>query len=56
MTLVSSCIAIKHDILKQPRRALIASFYGEKIVLATPLLQWYLKHGLVRSHIYQIIQ
>ena len=48
--------AEKHDILKQPRRALIASYYGEKIVLATPRLQRYLKHGLVVSHVYQIIE
>ena len=48
--------AIKHDILKQPRRSLIGSYYGEKIVLATPLLKWYLKHGLVASHVYQIIE
>ena len=50
------CYAVQHEILKKPRRLLIASFYGEKIVLATPLLQWYLKHGLVVSHIYQSIQ
>ena len=48
--------AIKHDILKQPRRSLIGSYYGDKIVLATPLLKWYLKHGLVVSHVYQIIE
>ena len=48
--------AIKHDILKQPRRSLIGSYYGEKIVLATPLLKWYLKHGLVVSRVYQIIE
>ena len=29
--------ATKHDILKQPRRSLIGSYYGEKIVLPTPL-------------------
>ena len=31
--------AVQHEILKKPRRSLIASFYGEKIVLATPLLK-----------------
>ena len=48
--------AQKHDLLKHPRCALIASFYGEKILLATPLLKWYLKHGLVVSHVYQTIK
>ena len=28
----------------------------EKILLATPLLQWYLAHGLVVEHVYQIIE
>ena len=36
----------KNDIMKQPRRSLIGSMIGEKILLATPLLRWYLEHGL----------
>lgn len=39
-----------NKLLTQPRRSLVGSFKGEKILLATPLLQWYLEHGLlVRS-------
>lgn len=34
---------------------LIGSFFGEKIVLATPLLQWYLRHGLKVTRIYSIV-
>ena len=35
---------------------LIGSYRGEKILLATPLLRWYLAHGLVVDHVYQIIE
>ena len=40
-------LCCKNELIKQPRRT--------HFLLATPLLQWYLKHGLVVSHIYQII-
>ena len=48
--------AEQHNLLTQPRRSLIGSFKGEKILLITPLIQWYLSHGLVITHIYQVIQ
>ena len=35
---------------------LAAGYRGEKILLATPLLRWYLAHGLVVDHVYQIIE
>ena len=38
--------AEEHNIMAQPRRSLIGSMKGEKILLATPLLKWYLEHGL----------
>ena len=45
-----------NKLLTQPRRSLIGSYLGQKILLATPLLQWYLTHGLVVTKIYQVIQ
>ncbi len=48
--------AEEHNILNQPRRSLIGSFKGTKILLASPLLQWYLSHGLVVTHVYEVIQ
>ena len=42
----------EYDIMKQPRRSLIGSMIGEKILLATPLLRWYLEHGLEVSFRY----
>ena len=44
--------AEENDIMKQPRRSLIGSMIGEKILLATPLLRWYLEHGLEVSFKY----
>ena len=48
--------AEEHDIMSTPRRMLIGSYRGEKILLATPLLRWYIAHGLVVDHVYQIIE
>lgn len=48
--------AEQHGIMKEPRRSLISSYFGEKILLATPLLQWYLNQGLEVTHIYQVVQ
>jgi hypothetical protein len=42
--------------LNKPRRALIGSYHGEKIVLATPLLKWYLDHGLQVTKVYGAVQ
>ena len=44
------------DILSKPRVMLVGSFRGVKILLATPLLRWYLAHGLVVDRVYQIIE
>ena len=35
---------------------LVGSYRGDKILLATPLLRWYLTHGLVVDRIYQVIE
>ena len=40
-----------HGILTTSRRTLVASYFDKKTLLTTPLLLWYLKHGLVISHI-----
>ena len=39
--------AEEHDILTKPRVMLVGSFRGVNILLATPLLRWYLAHGLM---------
>lgn len=48
--------AEENDVIPQPRRSLIGSLKGEKILLATPLLKWYLEHGLEVTHIYQVVE
>ena len=48
--------AEEHDIMKTPRRMLVGSYCGDKILLATPLLRWYLDHGLEVLHVYQVVE
>ncbi|KAL9979128.1 hypothetical protein ACROYT_G016742 [Oculina patagonica] len=38
--------AEENNIMAQPCRSFIRRLKGEKILLATPLLKWYLEHGL----------
>ncbi|XP_078681482.1 uncharacterized protein LOC144916278 [Branchiostoma floridae x Branchiostoma belcheri] len=45
-----------HGVMSRPRRSLIGSMFGQKILLATPLLKWYLEKGLVVEHIYQVLE
>ena len=47
--------AEEHDIMSTPRRMLVGSYRGEKILLTTPLLRWYLAHGLVVDRVYQVV-
>ncbi|XP_071834987.1 uncharacterized protein [Apostichopus japonicus] len=48
--------AESNGLLKHPRRTLIGSMSGKNILIATPLLRWYLEHGLVVTKIHQITQ
>ena len=48
--------AQEHGCMPHSRRAIIGSYWAEKILLATPLLQFYLEQGLVVTHIYRAIQ
>ena len=48
--------AEENDIMSAPRRMLVGSYRGDKILLTTPLLRWYIAHGLVVDHVYQIIE
>ena len=41
---------------KKPRRGLIGSMFGNKILLTTPLLRWYVKHGLKVTKVYEVIE
>ena len=48
--------AEKNKLLTQPCRTLVGSFFGEKIILATPLVKWYLEHGLGVDNVTLIIE
>ena len=48
--------AAEHNIMAQPRRSLIGSLKGEKILLAMPLLKWYLEHGLEVTKVHQVVE
>ena len=48
--------AEEQNIMSRPSRSLIGSYFGEKILLATPLIKWYLDHGLEVTHIYQVVE
>jgi hypothetical protein len=47
--------AEQHNIMSQPRRSLIGSFFGKNVLLATPLLKWYVSHGLLVTKVYEVI-
>ena len=48
--------AEQHDIMTTPRRTLIGSYKGDKILLGTPLLKFYLDQGLVVSRVHRAVQ
>ena len=48
--------AEEHNILTKPRRMLVGSYRGDKFLLTTPLLRWYIAHGLVVDHVYQVVE
>ena len=48
--------AKQHNIKDVPHCLLIGSYFGKKIRLATPLLKWYLEHGLIITHTYTVFE
>ena len=46
----------EHKLSEKPRRGLIGSMFAEKILLITPLLQWYIKQGLEVTNIYEVTE
>ncbi len=41
---------------EKPRRLLVGGMKAKQILVATPLLKWYLEHGMVVSKIYQVVE
>ena len=42
--------------LKRPSRMLIGSMFGEKVLLLSALVRWYLSHGLEITKVYQLVE
>ena len=40
----------------KPRRLLVGALKAKKMLIATPLLKWYLEHGLRVTKIYQVVE
>ena len=38
------------------RRSLVGSLKGDKILLASPFLKWYLEHGLEVTKVHQVVE
>ena len=48
--------AEEHNNMSTPRRMLVGSYRGDKILFATPMLRWYLDHVLEVMHVYHVIE
>lgn len=48
--------AESNGLLKKPSKSLIGSYFGNKILMATPLVSWLLNHGLIVTKVYCVIQ
>jgi hypothetical protein len=45
-----------HNLSETPRRLLVGGMKARQILIATPLLRWYLNHGMVVTKIYQVVE
>ena len=45
-----------HNISKNPRTLLVGGLYAKNMLLASPLLKWYLEHGLVVTKIHRVVE
>jgi hypothetical protein len=48
--------AEERGIMNQKRKCLIGSMYGETIMVISPLLKWYVQHGLKVTKIHQVVE
>ena len=46
----------EHQLSDHPRRLLVGGMKAQQILLATPLLRWYLNHGMIVTKIYQVVE
>ena len=53
---MSKLIAFLFFHFQNSRKLLVGGLAATKILLATPLLKWYLDHGMKVSHVYQVVE
>ena len=46
----------ENELSRNSRRLLIGAMKAEKMLIATPLLKWYINHGMKISKIYEVIE
>ena len=46
----------RFELSEKPRRLLVGGIRGREMLIATPLLKWYLEHGMVVTKIYQVVE
>ena len=46
----------QNELSRKPRRLLVGGLKARKLLLATPLLKWYLDHGMKVTKIYQTVE
>ena len=42
--------------MKRPQRLLVSGLKAEKVLLSSPLLRWYMEHGLEVTRVYQCVE
>jgi hypothetical protein len=48
--------AEERNVMNQPRKFLVGSMLGQKIMVISPLLKWYVEHGLKVTQIHQVVE
>jgi hypothetical protein len=48
--------AEERNVMNQPRKCLVGSMFGEKIMVISPLLKWYVEYGLKVTQIHQVVE
>lgn len=46
----------RFQLSEKPRRLLVGGMQGRQVLIATPLLKWYLEHGMIVTKIYQVVE
>ena len=46
----------RFELSEKPRRLLVGGMRARQMLIATPLLKWYLEHGMVITKIYQVVE